>query len=155
MLSEIKKRPSAKNRSVPQLKVSYQLKLKLSSHDCDKLPGLNGRLSARLRMATDNDGHGRGFHFAKYRWETQSGHVIEGRMRGITNAGTHRDCERCDRRGHMSGVLGGKIVEGEHKGCRVRASYVINYDPGVKGQDTAVTAAVEGVTVCRCKDEDK
>ena len=134
------------------LKALYDLNLELVSHkDCDKLPGLDGRLIARLRVATDNDGHGRGFHMARYRWETRSGEVIEGRMRGITNAGSHRECEKCDVLGHMEGVLGGRIVEGKRKGCRVRASYVIEYDPGQGAQDTAVRAAFEGVMVCRCE----
>ncbi len=52
----------------------------------------------------------------------------------------------------MEGQLEGKIVDGRHKGCRVRASYVINYDPGVQGQDTGVWGTLEGVVVCRCKD---
>ncbi len=135
------------------LKVGYVMDIDLVSHDCDKLPGLDGRLSARLRMATDNDGQGRGFHFAKYQWTTQAGDVIVGRMRGITNAATHRECERCDKRGHLEGVLGGKIIEGKHKGCRVRASYVLDYDPGVEGQDSGNRMALEGVMVCPCKDK--
>ena len=134
------------------LKVAYELNLEVFTHkDCDKVPNLDGKFSARLQMATNQDGHGRGMHRGRYRWLSNNGDLIEGRMRGITNAGTHRDCEKCDRRGHMEGVLGGKIVEGKHKGCRVRASYVINYDPGTQGQDTAVSGAIEGVVVCMCE----
>ena len=135
------------------LKVGYVMEVDLSSHDCDKLPGLDGSLSARLRMATDANGQGRGFHFARYRWSTQAGDVIVGRMRGITNAGTHRECEKCDKQGHLEGVLNGKVIEGEHKGCRVRASYVIDYDSGVEPQDSANRMAIEGVLLCPCKDE--
>jgi hypothetical protein len=51
----------------------------------------------------------------------------------------------------MEGQLEGRLVNGRYKGCRVRASYVVNYDPGVAGQDTGVWGTIEGVTVCRCK----
>lgn len=102
-------RQKCKQSRCVTLKALYELKIKIVSHkDCDKLPGLDGRFVARLRVATDNDGNGRGFHWAKYRWETRSGEVIVGRMRGITNAGSHRKCEKCDVRGHMEGVLGGQ-----------------------------------------------
>ena len=81
--------------------------------------------------------------------------MIRGRMKGITNAGTHRKpldaCEQCDQRGHMEGRLDGKIVRGKLKGCRISASYVINYDPGAAGQDTSVIGTIEGVAICPCK----
>ena len=146
------KRLKCKESKCATLKALYALRMKVVSHKpCDKLPGLDGRFEARLRVATKDDGHGRGFHMAKYRWETRSGEVIVGRMRGITNASSQRDCQKCDVRGHMEGVLGGKIVEGKRKGCRVRASYVIKYDPGQAAQNTAIRVAIEGVMVCRCK----
>ncbi len=144
-------RQRCKDSKCITLKALYALGMDVVGHKCDKLPGLDGKFQARLRVATKNDGHGRGFHIARYKWKTRSGEVIVGRMRGITNAGSHRECEKCDVRGHMEGVLNGRIIEGKRKGCRVRASYVLQYDPGQAAQNTAVQVALEGVMVCRCK----
>ena len=150
------KRDKCKKPLCATLKVRYRLNLKLYSHQqCDKIPRLDGTFRANLDMATQTDGHGRGFHEGLFKWASSGGNV-EGRMRGTTNAGTHRrppldDCEPCNVRGHMEGQLEGRIVNGPHKGCRVRASYVINYDPGVQGQDTGVWGTLEGVVVCPCK----
>ncbi len=150
------KRTKCRKPRCATLKVRYRLGLRLSTHQqCDKVPDLDGSLRARLDMATQTDGHGRGFHEGRFQWNSNAGN-IEGRMRGITNAGTHRlpplsDCDLCNERGHMEGQLLGRFVTGPNKGCRVRASYVINYDPGVGGQDTGVWGTLEGVVVCRCK----
>jgi len=138
------------------LKVGYRLALKVTSHPpCDKFRRLDGRLRAALRVATQNDGHGRGFHVGRFRWDSPAGTVI-GQMRGITNAGTHRrppldDCEPCNIRGHKEGQLIGRFVDGRYKGCRVHASYVLNYDPGQAGQNTGAWGTIEGVTICKCK----
>ena len=51
----------------------------------------------------------------------------------------------------MEGQLWGRIVKGRYKGCRIRAAYTINYDPGVAGQNTGTWGTVEGVVVCPCK----
>ena len=150
------KRTKCKRSRCITLKVRYRLGLRLFSHQqCDKIPDLDGSLRASLEMATQADGHGRGFHEGRFQWTSSMGN-IDGRMRGITNAGTHRrpplsDCESCNERGHMEGQLLGRFVTGSNKGCRVRASYVINYDPGVQGQDTGVWGTLEGVVVCPCK----
>lgn len=142
------------------LKVRYRLGLAMTSNntnECNNISDQPGELRANLNMATKNDGHGRGFHEGRFRWATSAGNVV-GRMRGITNAGTHRrppddtpidDCELCNVQGHMEGQLEGRIVDGPHKGCRVRASYVINYDPGVAGQDTGVWGTLESVFACK------
>jgi len=64
-----------------------------------------------------------------------SGIVVEGLMAGITNAGTHRkplrDCETCDSKGHMEGIISGRVTEGNRSlksECRVLGSYVIKFD---------------------------
>lgn len=113
------KREKCKKPPCITLKVRYRLNLKLSSHrQCDKVPRLNGSFRANLDMATQTDGHGRGFHEGRFQWASAGGN-IEGRMRGITNAGTHRrppldDCEPCNVRGHMEGQLEGKILDDLH-----------------------------------------
>lgn len=137
------------------LKVQYELNLEFRSHKkCDEIPDLEGKLEARLNMATQGDGNGRGLHRGRFRWISSVGE-IRGRMRGITNAGTHRldNCENCDRRGHLEGQLFGKFVDGPYKGCRIRSAYVMEYDSGQSGQDTGVHGALEGVVVCPCKHE--
>jgi len=148
-------RQKCKKPRCATLKARYRLDLELVSHKpCDKVPKLDGRFRANLAMATQNDGHGRGLHRGRFRWASAFGNV-QGRMRGITNAGTHRppvgDCEPCNISGHMEGQLVGRIVSGRYKGCYIRASYVINYDPGTQAQDTGVWGTIEGVLICRCK----
>ena len=152
------KRYRCKKPRCVTLKVGYRLRLTLSSHQrCDKVPRLDGAFRANLNLATQTDGHGRGFHEGRFKWASNAGTVV-GRMRGTTNAGTHRgplldNCEACNVQGHLEGQLEGRIADGRLKGCLVRASYVINYDPGLRGQDTGVWGTLEGVVVCPCKDD--
>jgi hypothetical protein len=51
----------------------------------------------------------------------------------------------------MEGRLDAVVVEGDHKGCRVLATYVINYDTSHQAQDTAVIGTLEGVLIRRCE----
>lgn len=138
------------------LKVRYRLDMKLMSHrPCDKMPGLDGKFQANLDVATRTDGRGRGVHDGTFKWASRAGDIT-GRMRGTTNAGTHRKpplgrCEPCNVKGRMQGVLDGRIVSGRYKGCRIRASYAMRYDPGRAGQNTAMVATLEGAVLCPCK----
>ena len=43
------------------------------------------------------------------------------------------------------------LVEGDYKGCRVLATYVIDFDPGIQAQNTAVIGTLEGVLICLCE----
>lgn len=150
------KRDACKKPRCATLKVNYRLELKLLSHKpCDKLKKLDGKLRANISMATLSDGRGRGFHEGRYTWKSPAG-TVTGSMRGTTNDGTHRrpplpNCEPCNKKGHMEGVMWGKFVDGARKGCEFRASYAINYDPGTKGQNTAAQGTIEGVSICPCK----
>jgi hypothetical protein len=127
----------------------------LTNHPCDSVAanGFDGEMKGELVFAYIENGHRRGDHVGKFEWYGSTSRLI-GRMAGVTNAGTHRDpvgrCEPCDRRGHMEGRLEAVVIEGEHKGCRVLATYVINFDPGHQAQNTHVLGTLEGVLICPC-----
>ena len=150
------KRDKCKKPPCVTLKVRYRLDMKLSSHKpCDRMPALDGKFQAKLDVATRTDGRGRGIHEGTFQWASKAGN-ISGAMRGTTNAGTHRKpplpgCEPCNPKGHMEGVLEGRIVSGRYKGCRIRASYAMNYDAGRAGQNTAMVATLEGAVIRPCK----
>jgi hypothetical protein len=140
------------------LKGLYALRLGIASHrPCDSVLALafDGGLEGELMTAQIDHGHGRGYHVARLKWGGGSSTLV-GRMIGITNAGTHRDplmqCEPCDARGHMEGRMDAVVVDGDHKGCRLVASYMIAFDPGVAAQSTFVAGTLEGVLICDCRD---
>ncbi|MGI9420137.1 MAG: hypothetical protein ACR2RA_20115 [Geminicoccaceae bacterium] len=116
---------------------------------------LNGQIDGRLVFAYIDNGMGRGYHVGRFEWQGSQSVAI-GKMHGVTNAGTHRrpidNCENCHEPGHMEGCIEAVIVKGKHKGCRICATYVINFDPGQGAQDTAFVGTIEGVLICDCKD---
>lgn len=139
------------------LKALHEMKLEVrSNRPCDSVAArrLDGTLAGRLLFAFIENGNQRGYHKAKIEWSGQNS-VLVGQMSGITNAGTHRDplrpCERCDERGHMEGCLDAVVVKGDHKGCRLLATYVIEFDPSTGSISTAVEGTLEGVLICDCK----
>ena len=139
------------------LKAVHALKLEIRTHrPCDAVAvrRLDGKLDGKLVFAFIEDGNHRGYHVARFEWSSASSELL-GRMSGITNAGTHRDplmhCERCDDRGQMEGRLDAVVVKGDHKGCRVLASYMIDFDPSSGAISTAVEGTLEGVLICDCK----
>ncbi|MGI9451907.1 MAG: hypothetical protein ACR2QH_14895 [Geminicoccaceae bacterium] len=85
-----------------------------------------------LVFAYIRGGKRRGYHIGRFEWNGQHSTAI-GRMRGMINVGTHRrpvaHCEECDEPGHMEGCLDAVIVKGKHKGRRVKATYMSNFDP--------------------------
>lgn len=139
------------------LKGWFDFTLRLTTHrPCDSVLAmpLDGAIEGELVTAQIDDGHGRGHHVARLKWGGASSTLL-GRMGGITNAGTHRDplmrCERCDARGHMEGRMDAVVVDGDHKGCRLVASYMIEFDPGHTVQSTAVAGTLDGVLICDCR----
>jgi hypothetical protein len=90
----------------------------------------------------------------RFEWAGAKSTLI-GQMSGVTNAGTHRSpanpCEPCDQDGHMEGRLDAVVVDGEFQGCRVLATYVINYDTSDRAQDTAIVGTLEGVLISPCE----
>jgi hypothetical protein len=126
-------------------------------HDpCDAVPAFDGTIEGELVFAYINDGHGRGYHLGRFKWAGSASTLI-GRMSGVTNAGTHRApataaCEPCDPPGHMEGRLDAVVVDGEYQGCRVLATYVIDFDPGSRVQSTGLRGGtLEGVLICPCE----
>jgi hypothetical protein len=139
------------------LKAHLKFKVQVTPHHpCDAVASraFDGTIGGELLFAHIENGYGRGYHLGRFDWAGAASRLI-GRMSGVTNAGTHRSpaarCEPCDRRGHMEGRLDAVVVDGDHKGCRVRATYVINYDTSHEAQDTAIIGTLEGVLICPCE----
>ncbi len=138
------------------LKALHEMKLEVrTNRPCDSVAArrLDGTIAGRLLFAFIENGNQRGYHKAKIEWNGNSS-VLVGQMSGMTNAGTHRDplkpCERCDERGHMEGRLDAVVVKGDHKGCRLLATYAIEFDPSTGSTSTAVEGTLEGVLICDC-----
>jgi len=139
------------------LKALHRMKLEIrSNRPCDSVAArrLDGTIEGRLFFAFIENGNQRGYHKAQIEWNGATS-VLHGQMSGMTNVGTHRDplrpCERCDERGHMEGCLDAVVVKGDHKGCRLLATYVIEFDPSTGSTSTAVEGTLEGVLICDCK----
>lgn len=148
--------------SCATLVTDHLLRARLESHEpCDdRRPNTDGELVVRRLVTTfrDDDGHNRGVHAGEFRWRSK-GLVIEGRLRGMTNVGTHRrpafdDCQECHSPGMMEGVLCGRIVKARDRGLvgdQVTASYRFRFDPSKEFQDTAFTGTIEGVVIHDCE----
>ena len=139
------------------LKAHLKFKVQVTPHrPCDAVASraFDGTIGGELLFAHIENGYGRGYHLGRFDW-TGATSRLTGRMSGVTNAGTHRSpaapCEPCDRRGHMEGRLDAVVVEGDHKGCRVLATYVIDYDTSHEVQDTAIIGTLEGVLIRPCE----
>ena len=150
-------RQQCKHPECETLKALHRMKLEVrSNRPCDSVAArrLDGTIEGQLLFAFIENGNQRGFHKAKIEW-TGATSVLQGQMSGMTNAGTHRDplrpCERCDERGHMEGCLDAVVVKGDHKGCRLLATYVIEFDSSTGSISTAVEGTLEGVLICDCK----
>lgn len=105
----------------------------------------------------DGDGNNRGMHSGDFRWESSSV-VAEGRISGVTNAGTHRPpvfdrCQPCDARGYMEGRFCGRVVDTRHaelEGCYLLDTYCFRFDPTRGGIDGATEGTFEGELICPC-----
>lgn len=135
-----------------------KLKSKVERHrPCDSVAAasLDGAIAGEVAFNYINDGQHRGYHVGKVEW-AGGGSKLIGKMTGSTNAGTHRppllQCERCEEPGHMEGCLEAVVVEGQHKGCRLVATYAIEFDPSVAPQATGFHGTLEGVLICDCQD---
>ncbi len=139
------------------LKAVHAIKLEVrSNRPCDSVASraLDGTLAGKLLFAFIEDGNNRGYHIAKFDWSGSSSNLV-GQMSGVANAGTHRPpvmrCEQCNEHGHMEGRLDAVVVKGDHKGCRLLATYAIEFDASSGSISTAVVGALEGVLICDCK----
>jgi len=143
------------------LKTVHALKFGVvSNNPCDSKFGkmLTGTVIVeRLATAFDQDGTRRGFHAGDFVWKTAS-FLAEGRLSGVTNAGTHREpvfknCQTCDARGFMEGRICGQIVETnkpELKGWQIIGTYRMRFDPTQTGPQGSGVGTIEAVLVCPC-----
>lgn len=156
-------RETCRPRRCVTLETLHQLSMRVSGHACDSSPGklLDGELHVLqlVHKYKDGDGERRGVHEGTFRWRGRGGLLATGMLQGITNAGTHRapvfdDCQRCDERGVMEGMLLGTILRAEAPqliGCEVRAAYRLRFDPSRDGGGSgAVRGTLEGALVCDC-----
>ena len=145
------------------LETVHQLDLKVFAHVCDSETGkqLDGQLTSGqlVHKYKDGDGNRRGVHEGPFRWRSADVFAT-GTLQGITNAGTHRppafdECQRCDDRGIMEGMLRGRIMRARDRrlvGCELRAAYRLRFDPSSEGGSGGVRGTLEGAIVCNCPD---
>lgn len=151
-------------RDCRTLKTFHGLRLHVASHEpCDSelARQLDGTLVVRQLVTAFANGSGerRGTHKGRFRWHGD-GLLAEGYLSGLTNAGTHREpifepCQPCHARGFMEGCFHGHVVEAEHRalrGCRLRGTYRLRFDPSDEGGEGGIEGTLEGVVVCPCGD---
>jgi hypothetical protein len=143
------------------LVVQHLLRIEVMSHRCDSALGaaLDGMLLSRDLTTVYADGSGlrRGLHAGSFLWRTGIG-ILQGRLRGLTNEGTHREpafraCQECDQVGVMEGRLCGRLVRAkdpELVGLQVSAAYRISFDASEQGGRGGVAGTIEGVLVRSC-----
>lgn len=144
------------------LVTEHQLRAKVWSHDCDSDLGrrLDGELFVRELTTVFAHGSGkhRGFHAGTFRWRTAAG-IVQGRMQGVTNVGTHREpafpggCQKCGDDNVMEGRLCGRLVrpaEEAFAGIQVTAAYRIRYDSSSDGGVGGVVGTIEGLVIRTC-----
>jgi hypothetical protein len=143
------------------LETAHRLKAEVGGHDCDFE---RGRLTDGILVASivskfaDADGTRRGVHEGAFRLRGAS--LITGELRGVTNAGTHREpvfdaCQKCEEPGVMEGLLLGTIRRSPDKaliGCRVQAAYRLRYEADQKGGSGEFQGTLEGGIICICRD---
>ncbi len=126
------------------------------SGPCDDVPELDGSWNdleaVRAGMGTTPDG--RAGNTGRFVWASTAG-TVNVRFYGMARVGTHRppffaDCEECHVPLHWEGWLRGAVVDGEHEGCRIWASYAFNVDPAGAEGTASISGAVEGLLACQC-----
>ena len=150
-----------RERDCKTLATLHQMELKAAAHDCDSPTGavLDGVLHSGdlAHKFEDGDGNNRGIHEGSFRWKG-AGALAAGTLRGVTNVGTHRppafkECQRCDDRGVMEGLLVGTILRARDArliGCGLQAAYRLRFDPSTDGGHGAMAGTLEGAIVCDC-----
>lgn len=143
------------------LTAEHLLRLRVSSHDCDSELGkqFDGTIASRDLTTVFADGSGlrRGMHTATFVWRTSVG-IVQGRMSGMTNEGTHREpafkgCQECGEVGVMEGRLCGRLVRATDPalvGAQVTAAYRLAFEPSEKGGEGGLRGTLEGLVVRNC-----
>lgn len=144
------------------LVVEHLLRAEVFSHRCDSELGtlFDGTLVVRdlTTMFADGSGMRRGMHTARFQLRTAIG-IVQGRMSGMTNEGTHREpafkgCQECGEVGVMEGQLCGRVVRAKDpamRGVQVMAAYRFAFEPSDKGGDGGLAGTIEGVVVRNCE----
>ncbi len=142
--------------------VEHLLRAEVFSHRCDSELGklFDGTLVVRDLTTVFADGSGmrRGTHVARFQWRTAIG-IVQGRMSGMTNEGTHREpafkgCQECGDVGVMEGQLCGRVVRAKDpamRGVQVTAAYRFAFEPSDKGGEGGLAGTIEGVLVRNCE----
>jgi hypothetical protein len=140
----------------------HLLRVEMSSHDCDSELGklFDGRLTSKdlTTVFVDGSGERRGLHTGTFVWRSSAG-LVQGRMSGMTNEGTHREpafkgCQRCNERGVMEGRLCGRLIRPEDPklaGAQVTAAYRFAFEPSEKGGEGDLRGTLEGLVVRNCE----
>jgi hypothetical protein len=156
-------RESCRRLRCKTLETQHHLKLRVTRHDCDAdvAKVLDGTLASGdlVHKFADADGNRRGVHEGTFRW-SGSGTLATGTLRGVTNAGTHREpafdpCQKCEDPGVMEGLLVGTIRRARDRrliGCTIQAAYRLRFDPSSEGGSGGVRGTLEGAIVCDCPD---
>ena len=144
------------------LKTIQMLEMEVKGWKCDSKLGslFDGSIVVERFVGAyeDGDGNRRGIQSGDFRW-TGSGVVAEGRLSGVTNAGTHRrpvfdDCQPCDAHGYMEGRFCGVVVDTkvpELEGCHLLGTYRFRFDPTSGGPDGGMEGTFEGELLCPCR----
>lgn len=140
----------------------HVIRAEVESHACDSEIGklFDGRFSVRdlTTVFAHGTGMARGLHTGTFVWRTSVG-VVQGRLSGMTNEGTHREpafkgCQECGERGVMEGRLCGRLVrtnDPKLAGAQVTAAYRFAFDPTEKGGEGALRGTIEGLVVRSCE----
>ena len=143
------------------LTVEHVLEGEVSSHLCDSGLGkqFDGRITSRDLTSVFVDGSGmrRGMHTGTFAWQTAAG-IVQGRMSGMTNEGTHREpafegCQKCGDLGVMEGRLCGRLVDAADPGlarAQVTAAYRFAFGADDKGGEGRLQGTIEGLVVRNC-----
>jgi len=108
----------------------------------------------------------RGFHGGNFTWvDAPNGIVAEGKLSGITNAGTHRlplpppegceqPCQKCWAPGFMEGRFCGTIrrshADPSLLGCQIVGIYKLRFEGELNQRRNPVTGVLEGVIIFEC-----
>ena len=143
------------------LVVEHQIRAEVFSHDCDSELGklFDGRFLVRDLTTVFAHGSGtrRGFHAGTFLWRTAAG-LVQGRLQGMTNEGTHREpafdgCQKCSDVGVMEGRLCGRLVRPADEklaGIQVTAAYRFRFDSSTDGGHGALVGTIEGLLIRTC-----
>ena len=140
----------------------HVIRAEVQSHACDSEIGklFDGRFSVKdlTTVFAHGTGMARGLHAGTFVWRTSVG-VVQGRLSGMTNEGTHREpafkgCQECGERGVMEGKLCGRLVRAADPklaGAQVTAAYRFAFEPTEKGGEGGLVGTIEGLVVRACE----